>query len=425
MDDGRGITVLDGSGNGNTGTYFGEVFNDGTLTNGPSWTGGIQGSAVRLDGLNDYVSIPSVSSLKYTGGDMTLAAWINVDGTENAWGQGGYVFSKAWNGNGEYNYGLFYASDGKISFRVFGTSYSSITTTVTVPSGSWHHVAATVNSSKNMKIYIDGIERATGVHTQVSWIPPSGDNNLPLAIGTLYPYGEGWDGRFGGNPAFGFSLNATVDSARVWTRALSQAEIQTEMASSRPVIRPLADWEFEENNGLYANDTHIWVAGRSGTALSFDGVNDYLTIPHSDSLNINKEVTIAAWIKSDMWGGPYGQEWKKVAGKGQWGSAYHLWPNGGAHLVMTLSGVHYADDTTNLPLGSWIHIAGVYNTTHVLLYYNGALIKTLAGPVSLTTNTQPFVIGKDGTTSYYYFNGTIDEVRVFNRTLSETEIRGL
>jgi hypothetical protein len=271
-----------------------------------------------------------------------------------------------------------------------------------------------------MKLYIDGQEKASGTWSQPSWTPSRNDENVPLAIGTLYPYPT-WPT---GNDVYSF--NGTIDSARFWTKALNQTEIQAEMASSRPVIRPLADWEFEENAGLFANDTHIWGAGRKGAALSFDGIDDYLTIPNSPSLNINKEVTVAAWVKANTWTGTSSppEDWKKVAGKGQWSSAYHLWSNGGRHIIMTISNVHYGDSSI-LPLGSWAHMAAVYNYTHIMFYYNGALTRTTGIPSSLTTNTQPFVIGKDGTTNYYHFNGSIDEVRVFNRTLSPGEIAQL
>jgi hypothetical protein len=91
---------------------------------------------------------------------------------------------------------------------------------------------------------------------------------------------------------------------------------------------------------------------------------------------------------------------------------------------MTIGGVHWHDNTV-LPLGSWAHMAGVYNTTHIMFYYNGALTLTTLIPSSLTTNTEPFVIGKDGPYNYYHFNGTIDEVRVYNRSLTSDEIAKL
>ncbi len=423
MDEGRSITVSDGSGNGNTGTYVGEAFNGGVLTNGPTWASGTQGNAVIVDGLNDYIAVTSVPSLKYTGGDMTIMAWIKANSTEVL----GDIFSKPWNGNGQYNYRVTFENNGQITFRLMGGSdslnpwrYNSIITTSAITKSEWHHVAVTANSVGAMKIYIDGQENVSGTWSEPSWVPFFGDLNTNLAIGTLYPYGSGW----GGNTDHAF--NGTIDSARFWTKVLSQTDIQAEMASSRPVIRPLADWEFEENNGLFANDTHIWVAGRKGTALSFDGVDDYLTIPNSPSLNSNKEVTVAAWVNANTWAGTSSppEDWKKVAGKGQWGSAYHLWSNGGRHVIMTIGGIHYQDGSV-LPLGSWAHMAGVYNGTHIMFYYNGALTLTTLIPSLLTTNTQPFVIGKDGTTNYYHFNGSIDEVKVFNRTLSPGEIAQL
>lgn len=109
-----------------------------------------------------------------------------------------------------------------------GATTACISTSVTVPNNNtWHYVAATVNSAGSMKIYIDGAEKASGVNTISNWTPSSGDNNLPLAIGTLYPYGGGWAGNTG------FSLDGYVDDVRIYTRALSATEINNIYSSTK------------------------------------------------------------------------------------------------------------------------------------------------------------------------------------------------
>src|SRR5919108_2173872 len=67
-------------------------------------------------------------------------------------------------------------------------------------------------------------------------------------------------------------------------------------------------WNFDEDGGLIAKDSsgnsnagilvneRQWITGTFGAALSFDGIDDYVEVPHSDSLNLTRELTISAWI---------------------------------------------------------------------------------------------------------------------------------
>jgi len=415
FEDNARILFKDGSGNANDGTYSGEVFNDGTLTNEPAWASGTQGTAVRVDGLNDYVAVRDVPSLKYTGGDMTLMAWINADPYE---ADGGWVFSKPWNGNGQYNYGISFWGTGQINFRVFGTSYSEITTTATVPKGSWHHVAATIQSSGAMKIYIDGIERASGLSTQPGWSPSSGDLNLNLAIGTLYPYGSGWAG------ASSHAFNGTIDSARLWTRALTQAEVQAEMSSPRPVIRPFADWELEENTGLVANDTHIRVAGKSGVALSFDGIDDALQIPDSSTLE-PRNVSVSVWAKNTLTPATttYDQLILSKDTTSYTSTGYALtWGWGDDFYWRAGNGATQNLVTMTLSRGAWHHLVGTFRNGEQKLYVDGVLINTNTLTFEIPYNAFPLSIGKVGT---YRLQGVIDEVRIYNRILSQDEVTAL
>jgi prepilin-type N-terminal cleavage/methylation domain-containing protein len=194
--------------------------NNGILQNGPTWstdTPSGTGYSISLDGLNDYVEVADTSALKYTGGDMTIALWIKPDVAET---DAGTIISKPWNGSGEYNYNLTYRADGTILLNLLGATGYSGSTTVTIPKSKWSFVAATFDSSGTAKIYIDGAIKFSAPYGISSWTPSAGDLNLPLAIGTLYPYGSGW----GGNTSFSFK--GLIDDPRVFTKALVATEIK-------------------------------------------------------------------------------------------------------------------------------------------------------------------------------------------------------
>jgi len=182
LNEGSGTVADDGSGSKN----------NGTVLNGAVWstdTPAEAGYSLYLDGVNDYIQVTDTAELKYKGGDLTLAVWIKPAATETT---NGYVISKAWNNLGQYNYQLLYYTDGRINFHLLGATAYSLTTSIRIPKDKWTFVAATVDSFKNVTIYIDGKIRATGVHNITSWTPTAvADSNRPLAIGTLYPYGSG------------------------------------------------------------------------------------------------------------------------------------------------------------------------------------------------------------------------------------------
>ena len=209
FNEGTGAAASDSSGN----SYA------GTLINNPPWVPGKSSWGLNLNGSNSYVEVASVPSLKYTGGFMTLSAWIYPTTT-------GHIISKPWNGSGQYNYRLVYGNN--IAFCLYGSSTEyCLTSATTVSTNSWHLVTVSVDYFGNMKIYIDGALNISGINPITSWNPSSGDSNTPLSIGTLYPYGPGWDGLYGGNPS-GFTFGGKIDEVKMWNRALTSAQVTNE-----------------------------------------------------------------------------------------------------------------------------------------------------------------------------------------------------
>ena len=210
LDESSGVIVADASGKGHT----------GTRTNGGAWgsTSGLINGALTLDGTDSYVSVPapSGSTLKYTGAELTLGAWVNVNSTET---DGGYLISRPWNtSGGQYNYRLGINSARQVTFDLQGTSTSyTITSSAALPTGEWHHVAATVNASKVMTIYIDGVAVASGTHTITAWAPT--DSNKPLVIGSMYNYSTG--------SYSAYSFKGRLDNVRVYDQTLTLDEVKT------------------------------------------------------------------------------------------------------------------------------------------------------------------------------------------------------
>jgi len=205
FDEGSGTIANDKSGNGN----------NGTLLNGPTWTSGKIGGGLALNNLNSYVSVPSTSSLEYSGGDFTVSVWENETEADQA-----NVVSKPWNGGGQYNYRIFCDGNGNVGVSLSGaTSWS--TSWIFVEKNQWHNIVfSIVGASSTVNFYVDGVLRYTGTHSISSWVPPSGDSSVPLSLGTYYPYGSSWVGNAS------FTFGGLIDDVRIYNRALSASEVQ-------------------------------------------------------------------------------------------------------------------------------------------------------------------------------------------------------
>jgi uncharacterized repeat protein (TIGR01451 family) len=175
------------------------------------------------------------------------------------------------------------------------------------------------------------------------------------------------------------------------------------------------------NNGNIINATRV--PGESGGALSFNG-NAYVDIPNNASMNFNGAVTMSAWINpqsimaaNDILSHGYSVSPIQAVfmhiyqGRYEVGSQIN---NGTAFIAA--AAVPASD------VGTFVHLAGVYDGSTWTLYRNGVAVATTpSGAVSTTVNAN-WAIGARGGGGSQFFNGVIDEVRLYQRALSAAEI---
>ncbi|MCD6155065.1 MAG: LamG domain-containing protein [Candidatus Verstraetearchaeota archaeon] len=181
------------------------------------------------------------------------------------------------------------------------------------------------------------------------------------------------------------------------------------------------DSSFYNNHGTI--NGAVWVNGKFGKALEFDGVDDYVEVPHSESLNITDEITFLAWINpaEESVNNNKNIIEKNVAGPIFWTRNLAGYPYFGCVIDETFRSVAA---TTKLIPNQWQLIGGYYDGTELAIIINGKISNTVSITGSLSTSDNPITIGVDNTlTSGYFFNGTIDEVRIYNRALSAEEIQ--
>ena len=198
----------------------------------------------------------------------------------------------------------------------------------------------------------------------------------------------------------------------------------------------IAAYAFEEGAGTTTADATgkghtgtisgaTWVAaGRTGRALSFDGVNDWVTITAANDLNLTTGMTLEAWVRPSALSG-----WRTVVLKE--GSATNLAYALYAHdnsprpaVTVRISNVNRsAAGTSPLPLNAWSHLAATYDGAMLRLYVNGVQVGTRAQTGSMLTSTRALRIGGNAVWSNEFFRGLIDDVRIYNRALSAGEIQ--
>jgi hypothetical protein len=357
--------------------------------------------AAQFDGANDHITInnPNVP----TGNEnYTLAAWIKPDtmGAKGIVGWGNYGHTNQVNAlrltdNGIHNYWW----------------WNDLTVQTGDLTGAWHHVAATFDGDTRI-IYLDGVERGRDMPTGHN-VPDA--NNLTVGKTFASEYFDG-----------------ALDDVRVLNRALSAAEIRSLYIEAEPGLAldfeqnfavggsPLADdsgWEHSATLHTGANDANNKaVVGQVGAyALHLDGVDDHITINNPNVPTGNENYTLAAWIKPDTMG------MKGIVGWGNYGHTNQV-----NALRLTNNGIHnywwWNDLTvqTGDLTGDWHHVAATFDGATRIIYLDGVERGRDTPTGHNVPDANNLTVGK--TSASEYFDGALDDVRVYPRALSAEEI---
>jgi hypothetical protein len=167
-----------------------------------------------------------------------------------------------------------------------------------------------------------------------------------------------------------------------------------------------------------------FVSGKFGNALSFDGVNDWVAVADSASLDLSSAMTMEAWVQPSVVAG-----WQTVMLKEGAGTmAYELYGNNdvnrpAAYFTTAGGALRAATGTAKLAANTWTHIAATYDGTNMKLYVNGVLVRNVLRAGAILTTDGPLHIGGNEVWGGEWFSGLIDEVRIYNRALSIEEIQ--
>ncbi len=237
-------------------------------------------------------------------------------------------------------------------------------------------------------------------------------------------------------------LNGSIDEVKIWDRALTQEEIVEEM-NSNAVANPdgiVAYYDFNEETGSVAYDNNQLVEGLnnidpSNRAFGFDGIDDYITL-NTDLINLSEtSLTVSGWIKTNSQTGynhilgdqvyKYSNPALYISNTGI-PSFRVLWSRGSSSYGRRSSGEY--GEVTN---GVWSYLTGIYNLLPngnytVQLYVNGEPKEISTESLTSAARFQEWEIGRgEYNNGNYNTNGSIQNVRIYNRSLTEQEIKAL
>jgi len=197
-------------------------------------------------------------------------------------------------------------------------------------------------------------------------------------------------------------------------------------------------WKLDETSGTIAADSSSngndgalmgdpqWVSGWINGALNLDGDGDYVDCGYDPIFDIaTNEMTVAAWvtIRSNA------NAWQVIAAKGEYAwrlSAVNMDPR--FHFGITwwdIPSTFGVDGVTSVGYDEWHHVAGSFDGTNINVYLDGVLDASATTTEPIGTNTESLLIGNNPYDLVRYWDGLIDDVRIYGRALSQSEIRDL
>ncbi|MCK5309068.1 MAG: LamG domain-containing protein, partial [Thermoplasmata archaeon] len=383
--------------------------NDGTLVlmDDTNWVGSPAKTGLMFNGFDEFVNCGDKPQLNLSN-TFTIEAWIYMM-DNNDWH---CIVSKA-SANSVAGISYHFRVSNLNLLQIYmsnGATTELAYSNTALNTGEWYHVAA-VATGTEYQLYLNGQPDGTDAQTFT-----------PQVISA--------DFRIGSHANTNF-FDGAIDEVNVWNYSLSASDIND--SYNRTVANYFenyslgGDWSFEEgvggnayDSGIYGNDGALvnmddtnWVDGISGKALDFDGSTEWVSCGNDPSLDITDRGTVEAWVYPRTEGDNL-----RVVTKG---NNYEISMNSGSPHKWTfwVTGGQTATSTSDVSLDNWTHIAATYDESFIKIYINGVEEASTPKSGSLTPDASIFSIG---TGSGYYFDGIIDEVKVWQRYFEPSEV---
>ncbi len=220
--------------------------------------------------------------------------------------------------------------------------------------------------------------------------------------------------------------DGTVIEGNVWNFEIGSLVSLWKLDETRGSIAK--DSAGDNNGTLIGNPQWQPEAGKIGGALIFCGKGTYINIGRDSDFDITNQITVSAWIKVNK----FDQEWQAIIAKGD--TAWRL------QRDQNKDSLEFACTGLKIPSGSpygnllgkrsvndgkWHHVAGVYDGSKMYLIIDGEVDSSQSASGRINTNSQPVYIGNNAEMNARFWNGSIDDVRVYNYALTKEDVAAL
>jgi RHS repeat-associated protein len=387
----------------------------------PVWEAGKYGQALDFDGEGTCVRVPNSVELQL-GEAFTLEAWVNPDHAQEF----APVFFKE--DESFYSYSLFLGAFGSGHLEGFIADepweWTEVSSPEVMPAKTWTHVAMSSDGTY-LRLYVNGKLIDTGSAKSAM------ESDGPLEIGCAKTFSEFFDG--------------LIDEVRVYNRALSQPEIETDKTTAIPTMLPrppVAAYGFLEQAGSTAGDsgtgTHdgkleggvAWEKGfkQQFGALRFESASPgCLTVEDKPDLQLSEALTLETRAAPNSVTALHSEAIIRKAAAGGSGYSYALGLGlaGGTKyegIIVSPSGAVQRTISPNTPTkGKEVKLAFTFDGTKTKLYEEGVVVAS-GEAVPARSGAGPLRVGCANLESSLAFDGKISNVRIYNRALSAEEI---
>jgi hypothetical protein len=394
---------------GNNGTLSGYTFNDGTPAGGVTVSDG----AMVFDGVDGRVAIDNTITPISLVGSVTVAGWLFLP--TGAKTNVSPVISTTIDANNRFTVSLNAGNNLRAGFHD-GTS-QALFKSGDISYDTWTFFSYTSNGTTS------DLKLNTVSQVGTSGVTPS--NTAGSRIGSST-----------GNTSF---VQGSVTVITVYNRVLTTDEISQIYSAGKDSYSPISkglvfqmlgkDFAGTEATPTTFYDTHHLIQGKINESIRFDGADDYVEVPDAGlpASFFQNGFTLSAWIKPDTIGESTGRIMDKTTNTaGATGFNFRL--DSSNRLACVISGTSNVFSDTNAIVygGAWQHVlVTVSADAKANFYINGALSGTAnqtTGALSGITTTNALRIGNRSGATDRTFDGGIDDVRIYNRVLTTSEI---
>jgi hypothetical protein len=415
---------------GGTGTTVSDLTtnnNDGVLGNSPTWKTNAYGNYFDFDGSNDTLTVEDSTDedFNFANLNFTMEYWVNLDSVSVEQP----IASKRNTGNpGLRSWILYNNPSNNLQFILYNDgdlASETIEAVSALTANTWHHVVVKGDGTSCF-IYVNGVK----VKEQVFTTTAINDAGADLQIGYR-----------GKNSGYNY-FNGKIGQVRMYSSGLTEAQIRANYNATRTLYQGVGttadvlQTNLELNYDFDDTDTYDTSWGGDNKVASFNGASSRIVVPKITG--ITADVTYSTWAKINSTSTSNRLRIVEINQDDTNGYAGPLMimyrPSDGQFLLRAGNGTSSHSDvlthTYSLTANQWYHIAATRDdsTNVTKLYINGQEIdsETVSVSASYPSDAETFI----GDISYsasldYNWNGEFDQVRIFNKPLSASEIKTL